>query len=464
MVLKMNLDKNVEEQLENLLEKYLDCIGVNIADFKTIKRGESFKRKELFVRTIVTDFEYDKGINKHSSRIDYYTEERTTFYNPKNYLKRMSSKFPLITEIVSFLKDQFKIEESEAIKKFFQFSELIVFNPQNRLLEKTPDQLISQFINDLKGINPDCDIKLWIKGIWLSDETLQISHNQIISKPVSEDLNRVKPFTFYFAGWGMRGSDSADTIIQIKIPNINEDELRIYLDKYITALALFKLGSVSKVRNNIETNSISNTYTIYEQGKETSTKFKYQLTEKDTAVLKDFLTKVIEFLPPPNWQNNYTIKNSAVFIAIDRYQEALYDSKVLESKITNLITSLEALFLNNSETMELSHKLSQRAAFVLSLFNHDPINAYKTLKKSYSIRSLYIHGSRSRKSKPADIYEPLFNFTRKCIVFFIFLSPSLNKEGLVNLIDQGLLSTKKKSEIENIFKTEFSDSLVSAIE
>jgi hypothetical protein len=67
----------------------------------------------------------------------------------------------------------------------------------------------------------------------------------------------------------------------------------------------------------------------------------------------------------------------------------------LALRVTHYCSALEALFLTDSA--ELSHKLSERAAFFLGEFGYNRNDVFKNIKAAYSIRSKLTHGDALSK-------------------------------------------------------------------
>ena len=83
-------------------------------------------------------------------------------------------------------------------------------------------------------------------------------------------------------------------------------------------------------------------------------------------------------------------------LTLKRYRDALLQPVTIEARITSAITCLESLFLE--EDVELSHRLSQRVAALLRIYNLSPIAVYKNVKDAYAIRSKYIHGAEIKRA------------------------------------------------------------------
>lgn len=67
---------------------------------------------------------------------------------------------------------------------------------------------------------------------------------------------------------------------------------------------------------------------------------------------------------------------------------------ILALKIVNYVIALESLF--NTDSGEISHKVSERIAFLLSDSSQKRLEIFMNIKKAYSFRSKIVHGDNLR--------------------------------------------------------------------
>jgi len=73
-----------------------------------------------------------------------------------------------------------------------------------------------------------------------------------------------------------------------------------------------------------------------------------------------------------------------------RFVSAARSARDLAFKIAQFCSALETLF--STDTAELSHKLSERAAFFLGPRGYDRLTVFRRVKKAYTVRSKLVHG------------------------------------------------------------------------
>lgn len=141
-----------------------------------------------------------------------------------------------------------------------------------------------------------------------------------------------------------------------------------------------------------------------------------------------------------------------VTISFDRYNNAL-EEKMPESRLTYRTMCLGALYLEGE--MELTRRLSQRVACVMSFFGYEPLDVFNTMKKSYEIRSRFVHGSKIEKKHRknlAELEKELMNYARVSIIMFLQLQGSLEKDDFLSKLDTSLLGEKAKKELNDFLK------------
>lgn len=110
-------------------------------------------------------------------------------------------------------------------------------------------------------------------------------------------------------------------------------------------------------------------------------------------------------------------------------------------KIAHYCSALESLF--STDSIELSHKLSERVALFLKKYEFDPVKVFDDIKSFYSIRSKVTHGDSIITNKAKAIPE----LSQKCDNYLRFiLNTLLDDPGLTNIFDGS------KTEFENYFK------------
>jgi hypothetical protein len=146
--------------------------------------------------------------------------------------------------------------------------------------------------------------------------------------------------------------------------------------------------------------------------------------------------------------------SDSVGVALRRFN-SVYQRRLAEDKLVDLIVALEALFLKNTEQQEMSYRLALRALAILSRRELRNPNTAENIKAAYDIRSSIVHGSRSReitkklsqisKRENASItlenFESLIeNYVRQLILDFIAKRKLVSSdEKLIQQLDEKII-------------------------
>jgi len=311
-----------------------------------------------------------------------------------------------------------------------------------------PRKDIVTFIHDLEGNPIEWEIKVWLEGIGMKVDEIEIEKGIIIRKPSASDIEYERPLGMPLFEQTLLHHPSAILEIRRRIklqPAIYPD-----LERIIIALQLYKVGSVSKTRIYWKPSSFLQFESISTPMHWWPTTYRYSLDASDAEKLPQFVAKIKDKLPIEEKTGSLMTTNH-LGIAISRYQDAILKPEATENKIAYAVMGLEALYLESEG--ELSHRLAQRVAKLLSFFEEEPIKVYRNVKKAYNIRSGFVHGSPLQNKKPQEVKEILDNiieYLRKSILTFIQLQKE--KKELLSLIDDALLEKQKDIKLQNLIK------------
>ncbi len=146
-------------------------------------------------------------------------------------------------------------------------------------------------------------------------------------------------------------------------------------------------------------------------------------------------------------------KDKALNIAIKRFNDS-FTRREVEDRIIDLMIAFEAMFLKESEKMELTFKLSLRTAIFLEDVDAERENLFEFMKKAYDTRSDIVHGVKTKdkikvkRSINAGEYDEytlnefvnkLEDIFRECLLKYIqeYREYQINK--LIDLIDKNIL-------------------------
>ncbi|MCX6245255.1 MAG: HEPN domain-containing protein [Bacteroidetes bacterium] len=429
----------VQSKISSTLFELIKTIRDSLIDFKSFKNNEVVHLVNMSLKTSRKIVSYDQGIKQSEGSSEYIVKKDTYWKDFKAYFNRLSSKYPIFSTCLAEIKDEFHLSDEQAESNLNSLLQFVLFKNELELIDSTIIEIVAVFINDLNKTAPLWNIKLFVDGLWLNEEVIKLSNNILIRKPIDSDFDFIQPVSLLNIV-GPNEPDSCASIIEFAGKFDSEKKVNQYVDKIITSLRIFNLGSIEiKSRiympNSILTrNPISSNQSSFSQ-------YKYELTSTNSENLNQFINYFLEFLPAKSLQKDIHELNP-IYIGIDRYMEAISKSVSQEKRITSTITALEALLLKGNERSELSHRLSQRVSYLLRYFNEHPVKVYNTIKRAYDIRSTYIHGSilpPDGRKDLADIQNKVCSAVRRVLLIFIEFTKTIKKDELISKIDNAII-------------------------
>lgn len=324
-------------------------------------------------------------------------------------------------------------------------SSIMDFDPDDVSSSKITNQ-ISLFVSHIDNSPVSWDITLWLDGIDLEADSINLNNRGRIRKVNDNDLVEKTKI-----------SDDPSPRSPASIPNIgpsaileatqrakDEGEVFTQITKLVYALRLYDVTSASRIRLNL---SSSGTTTPFPSTLNSSpnTPFRSTLSSEDEPDLKDFLDIILPIIEEKIIKNG---EDDFLNIAFDRYKSALDDNDSEESRLTSAIMALEALLLKDEEKAELSERLSRRTDILLSFFSYQEIEVSRKVRRAYEIRSRYVHGSKIGEEDISELTQRIMDYARQCLVIFSQIPEDEGKDGLLSTIDRASLQQESKESLK----------------
>lgn len=432
--------KSLAVILHNLSDSIID-------EVVSEKKSEKFEiHKEIYVKQTISNFNYVKGITSFVYTPESFTKEMWRWKDELEFEKKIEA-FKSFQVTIEQIVKIYNVEETKAklwVSKFVKQITNVCFDEINK--DKVIE-LINLFISDLEENPISWQPVVWIDGIWMETDSIKILDNIFIRKPESNDLEFESPYESFIPhelpNW-------PSAILEFEYREKFPRSVQNKIDSVIAALRLFKLGSIEKIRTRYNANSIIRFFggTI-SQSNLISAHYKYGLTVGDTETLTKFITRI-----EPSIYSEIIDKSADeadyISIAHDRFCDALLKPVVPENRLATAIMALEALYLKEKELSELTERLSQRVALALEPFGYKTLEVYHFVKKSYNIRSRFVHGSKIEQKEIGELPEKILDYCRVSIIIFLQLHNELDKEQIINLLGKSLLDNTEKKKFHEI--------------
>lgn len=322
-------------------------------------------------------------------------------------------------------------------------------------------ELTFWLVNDLNKALKMWTPTVWLDGIWMVDDKLELKNGIVFRKPTAFDIEREwnllsPPFIMgEIDGWTI-GEPSA--ILELSRRAKSQPEIHEELERLIMTLRLFRLGSVFIIKTYWKSESVIDLHGRSWRSHRMYSPHKYPLSISDFPKLENFIQTIAPLLPHNSGSTDY------IAIAIQRYNDAILKPEIIESKISFAIMSLEALFLKEKEREELERRLSQRIAKVLNNFGKQALEICNTPTRAYDLRSGFVHGSPILKEslgEASKLAEKVIEYNRLSIVIWLLLKSKseFDKDKFLNLIDNSLLNEDANKKLAEILKESCRDIL-----
>lgn len=154
-----------------------------------------------------------------------------------------------------------------------------------------------------------------------------------------------------------------------------------------------------------------------------SAEYWYEWVEENVHTIDKNLLSPVPGIIAENKHLSFEVSS---FVRARFFIENARKESLLIAKITNYISVLECLFAVKGEN---THKVSERCAIFIGDNVEERVKIFNLIKDSYSMRSLYIHGSEIKERKIDDtpsLSRDLDDTVRKVLKKMIKDYPELN--------------------------------------
>jgi len=435
--------------LGNILQELAKQIIALCEDWK--KDGKIRKEPRIYVKHKIENFEYKSGGISCSGSFPNIIKEEWNSGDIFRLIETVKKEVSLFKNSAKVIADLYSTSEPQAefwLSRFVQ--KLIMGHLEDKVDTTIITDLIITFIGDLEDNPLEWKIKVWLEGVWMDIEEMDIEKGILIRKPQPDDLEYEHPIDTPLFSKELMHYPSA--ILEINKRVKVQPYLYPELEKVLSTLQLYKIGAVNKIRIEWKPKSILQISGVSSPTHAWATAYKYPLTTRDVNLLPKFI-ETIKHLLPTDDKTGAPLPSNPVGIAILRYQDSLFKPEGTENKIAYSVMGLEALYLKAKEREELSHRLAQRIAKILEFFNEPPIKTYNIVKEAYEIRSNFVHGSPLQTEEPQktkEILDKVIELLRKSIL--VFLQIGKEKEDFLSLIDNAILETQAGEKLQNLMK------------
>ncbi len=453
----------IDDTLKNLIYKQIDETKQIIREIleNDPKNSEVIPTQRIYRKTKVYSFNYtEKGINYTTSSdfesefdyssginaisqiiavgltdhwkkiIDYMDEN----FPNNEYRMQISNRFlfDICLSVFKEIYEGFELDSEKISLKINILHKNLINSPINYFIQAKLDGLY---------IYPSNSINVAFKEI-----------DFIIRQVTKKDLEDKLPIEFTT----IKKFKPPSAILEINIQTkelLDGKTINNIIDQSLCILRLYKPCSVKVISYSVSSeNFLFNPFSSTPHF-DISTPITVTLTEEDEVRLKTLWDLIPNKISDPCLMKSDNVSKS-LKIALQRYTESLIRRFDFDARISNLIMGLEAIFL--AESMELSFRLKNRIAKMITKYNGSPLQIRDLISDSYKIRSSFVHGDGSKKvikkykNPDKEIFQQLVHILHISILSQLFLN--IQKKDLLNLLDDSLIDSQKDKELETIIE------------
>jgi len=418
--------------------------------------GKIHKVKQVYFKTKIEKFEYDKGMKGYTASSDHIEKEEWNWIDVFFTFEDSIKKLPSFKEAAKSMSEIYAKNQPQTEFLLSSFCRVIARKSLEGLADETVVDLITTFINDIEGNPKTWNPTVWLQGIWLGIDKIQPIEGIVFRRPTPKDLEFEYP-AYIVSPLAPRPFPPASpsTILEIKHRAKNQPEMHEELQKLIATLRLYKTGSVENIRTEWRPKTVLHFGGTTYHTAPTAGAYKYGLDSTDTEPLKNFIETIKPLIPLEVTRGGVPSVDYTV-IAIQRYNDGILKPETPEGRLTKGIMCLEALYLKPKEEGELAHRLGQRVARTLGLLDQQPLKVYNNVQRAYGTRSKFIHGSGIEKEERrniAGLAKKIIDYARISIVIHLQLhAGKVDKEKFLALIDNSLLHENALAKLVDLVK------------
>ncbi len=408
----------------------------------------------LRMKARVRRFSYEQGVR--SLEVEHELESKPIWNRELQdsqfeRIRATSVYSESLEELVS-LESSSESQCSYYLDRYLQ--SLVHMHAAGELTDKNLSEQASLFARDLERLPVRWSLTSWLHGIWLADdEVIELDERSRIRRPTPADIERAESRDIStLSSLSNRGPAMTmpAAILEMTIECVDQHEAQQILLQAEAILRLFRLGGVVRSMTWYRPKSILRQPLLSGPTEPGQIAYTYPISCEDEDEIRHFFRAMGRVLPSKIWEIRRS--NDPLDIAFSRYVDALVQPSSAESRITSSMTCLEALYLRGGERGELSRRLAERAAALLTHESFDPLETRETISKAYNIRSAYVHGAASKESgdRKADLCEAVLNYSRLSLQILYQLREGTSKEDLIALLDESLLESSARRRLNDL--------------
>lgn len=405
-------------------------------------------------------FDYDIEIKSSENSTNVKTTSKKIFV--KNWNRIIwnilsddvfkSNKFlDLVTNIDTFGKEYLqKLYHSNGSHSVIFFFKQYLFRLLNQILKFgfNKEELITDIDLLKKELSEGIikyNIRYFIFRLYLESDSLEIYPNVFLRKPLVKDF---KTFLMQLSPFSLYPRKTPELVLEIdeffsddlKAQTLGINIMR-FLRLYTNTNAYYFYSETVK-KSILYLGYSPQNYNIIPLHME-----KYIIRKNEEKLLKKFISILLE----QNQKISQKSSHLKIKIALDKFEEAMFQDFRFIKKLSNAVIGLETLYMLDEEEKGIKSTLSKRIAEIISCItgNYDDIS--KIIGRLYFFRSKDLHGNIIKKEWEEEILKLTYIALEYLRVSLIIFLCSIEKETPLDILLKD--KTDHKNELKKLIFT-----------
>ncbi len=432
-------------------------LGIRVADIveRAVRNGDLAKNKQTYVLTKLDNFDYSKG--SWSRRTEFQEAEEWDWHARH---KLVEADIGSLAEFDSAAK-AISTETGDSIPQsrywLSRFVLRLMSDPAMPSKGAELNRLIVLFLNDLKKLPQKWSAQVWLRGLRMEIEQIEIARDVILRQPEARDLEtkeRLEDVLSLYPHDRATSFDYPSAILTFSLMAKNNLTIHYEMTRLMQALRLYRPASISQIM------MVESAESILQVGTMTTHPIipapqiiTSTITSADVSPLPKFVA-TFKPLVPAEALSGTPVDTDYVTDAMLRFNDSLLSSQVIEGRVATIIMGLEPLLLKSEEREELSERLALRTAKLLYYHGKRPVEVYSNVKRSYEIRSRFIHGghlTQSERVEANELFQKIIEYTRLALLQFMLLKrDGEDKDSLLPLMTRSLIEPNAEEKLQSI--------------
>ncbi len=436
------------------LQQLATCIIRLVVEAKT--NGEIKPTEESYYQVKFKGFQYTSDGPKYESAQGSDTHRPTWYYAPPSvsaavqHLPQYGITINLLTATMG--------DGAKATSYLEQFTNGVIRHgvQTDPITNSVLENIVPRFLKDVRGEAQEAiaDAKLEGVVVGLPEAAFEAERARVLLRQIClADIEKERPLVPFHPSSPFL--DVPTAILRIQRQVHDTGELQREVARAVCILRLFRVSSARCSSFQWTSDSIIGfrSGTFYEAPRFSALE-KASLSEKDLAQMPTFWRTLAPRIPR-SFFDPIEKETGPTTISFQRYSDALLLNSGFGSRVASAVMALEALFLGDGETQEMTYRLGMRLGALMNALSLDPVRSYKVVKTAYPIRSHFVHGSTQsasviKKLKSqfggGDVFmRALLEEVRTSIISFLCLQ--MDKKKFLILLDEAMLSNSHRSRL-----------------